>query len=285
MRKLTVTLAAIAVQVLFLAGVASAQTSAQDGTSQSFRDDFDTLDTTRWSKGEHGIGRSYLDPANVSVAGGELLMKIPARTLNGGEIVSNELYRYGSYSARMKVPYAPSSITGFFMYKAPDFANEIDIEIFNDRSRRIMFTTYAGAADGPTNTEILQLPFDPTEGYHDYRFDYSTGSVSFYVDGTLMKTWNQDIPSDSMYLMTNVWFPTWLDGKKPRKNAYLRVDSIEHTAQPDAFAMESFSEAAPGDEPAQITTALEKKPEVAPRKARSQGKAKAVGKRSSAKGR
>jgi beta-glucanase (GH16 family) len=66
--------------------------------------------------------------------------------LNGGEIMSKDLYGEGSYSARMKLPNAPSSITGFFLYQAPDYASEIDIEIYNDTSRRVMFSTYSGGS-------------------------------------------------------------------------------------------------------------------------------------------
>jgi beta-glucanase (GH16 family) len=72
--------------------------------------------------------------------------------------MSKEFYGYGSYAARMKIPNAPSSITGFFLYKAPDYQGEIDIELYNDGSRRIMFTTYAGGAR--THTQTTQLPFD-----------------------------------------------------------------------------------------------------------------------------
>jgi hypothetical protein len=35
--------------------------------------------------------RSYLDPANVVVDGENLRMKLPARTLEGGEILTNDL--------------------------------------------------------------------------------------------------------------------------------------------------------------------------------------------------
>src|SRR5215208_3189008 len=36
-----------------------------------------------WSRGDHMLGRSYLDPANVVVDGENLRMKLPARTLEG----------------------------------------------------------------------------------------------------------------------------------------------------------------------------------------------------------
>ena len=210
-----------AVQVLLLAGAAQA-------VGASFFDGFSTFDGSRWTKEEHMLGRSYLNPANVDVADGNARFKIPARTLQGAELRSNELYYHGAYATRMKLPHAPSSITGFFLYRAPDQEREIDIEVFNDSSRRILFTTYARGRQ--THTVTKQLPFDPTAGYHTYAFRYEAGQARFYVDGRLMQTWTTGVPTGSMYLYTNLWFPNWLDGKKPILDRYLYVDWTRYTS-------------------------------------------------------
>ena len=203
--------------------------AAQAGV-MDFTDEFDSFDETRWSKGDHNLGRSRLDPANVSVGEGDLRLKLPARTTNGGEIRSNELYGQGSYTARMKLPHAPSSITGFFLYEPPDYASEIDIEIYNDSSRKMAF--YSTYADGSqTHTETLALPFDPTTGFHDYRFEYAPGSVRFYADDTLMKEWTDGVPQTSMHLYVNAWFPSWLEGRKFNRDKHVLVDSITHLQQ------------------------------------------------------
>ncbi len=207
------------VQVGLFAGLASAGVL-------DFTDNFDSLDETRWTEGDHRLGRSYLDPNNVSVSGGNLQIKLPKRSLEGGEILSDNLYGYGSYSARMKLPNAPSSITGFFLYKSPDYESEIDIELYNDSSGRIMFTTYAGGAQ--THTETLSLGFDPTAGFHEYAFSYDQSSITFYVDGQPKKTWDDGLPTNSMHLMVNAWFPNWLDGRRPRTDKFLLVDRIQH---------------------------------------------------------
>lgn len=73
--------------------------------------------------------------------------------------MSKDLYGEGSYSGRMKLPNAPSSIAGFFLYQAPDYASEIDIEIYNDTSRKIMFSTYSGGSQ--THAETMALPSTP----------------------------------------------------------------------------------------------------------------------------
>jgi beta-glucanase (GH16 family) len=161
--------------------------------------------------------------------GGNLQITLPKRSLEGGEILSDDLYGYGSYSARMKLPDAPSSITGFFLYKSPDYESEIDIELYNDSSGRIMFTTYAGGAQ--THTETLPLGFDPTAGFDEYAFSYDQSSITFCVDGQSKRTWNYGLPSTSMYLRINAWFPSWLDGRKPRTDKVLLVDRIEHAQQ------------------------------------------------------
>ena len=44
------------------------------------------------------------------------------------------------------------------------------------------------------------------------------------VDGKVMQTWKTGVPKGSMYLYTNLWFPSWLDGKKPLLDSYLYVD-------------------------------------------------------------
>lgn len=197
---------------------------AQD--AGSFVDDFDGFDAVRWTAGDHRLGCTYLDPTNVDVDGGKLSIAIPARTIEGGEILTNNLYGYGSYSASVKLPYALGSVTGVFLYKSPDYESEIDIELFDDSSQRIMFTTYAGGRQ--THSATLTLTFDPTADFHEYRFDYAPDSVSFYADGQLMKTWTDDLPRTSMHLMLNTWFPTWLEGRRPKKTVHTYVDWIRY---------------------------------------------------------
>ena len=224
MRRAFLYLIVVVIQTTIFAGAALAQDVA------GFSDGFTYFDASRWSEGDHNLGRSYLDPANVDVDGQNLRIKLPARSYEGGEVLTNSLLGYGSYSARVKLPNAPGSITGFFLYRSPDYESEIDIEIYNDSTRRIMFTTYAGGRQ--THTTTLPLPFDPTAGFHDYRFDYAPDAVTFYVDGQPMKTWNDGIPQTSMHLMLNSWFPVWLDGRKPKKTTYTYVDRIDFVARP-----------------------------------------------------
>ena len=67
-----------------------------------FSDPFDSLDSGRWSVGDHQLGRSRLDPANVTVAGGALELRHPAGSLDGAEVRTTALHRTGTYRARIR---------------------------------------------------------------------------------------------------------------------------------------------------------------------------------------
>jgi hypothetical protein len=191
------------------------------------REDFDSsaLNPDRWEVTERQLGRGELEPENVGLKDRQLRLTLPTGALDGGEIQSEERYGPGFYAARIKVPDAPSSITGFFLYEPPDYENEIDVEIYNDSSRRILFTTYAGGAQ--THTETMELPFDPTEDFHDYAFFYDRDSVTFYIDGEPMKEFEGGLPDEPMKLYVNSWFPSWLDGEASDSDRHVYVDWIE----------------------------------------------------------
>ncbi len=193
----------------------------------SMREEFHSseLDPNRWKATTRDLGRGELAPENTSIEDGHLRLTLPAKTLDGSEIESKDLHGPGFYAARIKVPDAPSSITGFFLYEPPDLESEIDIEIFNDYSGKILFTTYAGGKQ--THTETMELPFDSTEDFHDYAFFYDEAFITFYVDGEPMQKYEGGLPDRRMKLYVNSWFPAWLDGEKLLSDRYAYVDWIE----------------------------------------------------------
>jgi len=158
-------------------------------------------------------------------------VKHPAGRLDGGELRSTALYKFGTYRARIKVADAPSSVTAFFLYKKPDYAQELDIEIFNDSRGKVMFTTYSGGGTSPTNTITTDLGFDPTADFHEYAIEYEPGSVRFLVDGVPRQSWSSGVTRSSMYLYVNGWFPSWLGGQRPEADRYTYVDWVEHDAR------------------------------------------------------
>ncbi len=193
----------------------------------TYFEDFSSFNEKLWEISSHPLGLGILDPDNVKIEDNLLKITLPASTYDGGQLESKEFdHLYGSYRARIKLPNAPSSITGFFLYRAPDFYHEIDIEIVNDSSGLAWVTTYA---DGEViNTFESHLGFDPTGDFHEYRFDFYPGSVSFYVDGKLIITFDDGLTDTPMKLMINSWFPVWLEGIKPENDVFTLVDWIKY---------------------------------------------------------
>ena len=46
-----------------------------------------------------------------------------------------------------------------------------------------------------------------------------------------MKEWTDGLPQKAMKLYVNAWFPTWLEGKRPRTDKLILVDWIQHVQQ------------------------------------------------------
>ena len=200
---------------------ASGSTTAPATT---FTDDFTTLDPARWVVGDHTLGRGRLDPADVSVAGGALALGLPAGRLDGAEVRTAATFATGTFRARIRVADAPSSLTGFFLYAPPDLASEVDIEILDDPSGTVLFTTYAGGAE--THTETRSLGFDPTAAFHDYEIALDRRSVTFRVDGVARRAWTSGVPHAAMPLYFNAWYPAWLAGSPSPAGAATLVDSV-----------------------------------------------------------
>ncbi len=174
------------------------------------QEDFEFLDFSLWKSSTHKLGRTTFNPNYVKVEDGKLKLIMPAHSFDSGELQSRELMGYGSYEIRMKLPNAPGSITGFFMYKAPDYYFEIDIEIYNQKSGDYFLTTYANGAK--RNEYFGVFPFDPTTSFNNYRFDYYPDRLDYFVNDQFIVRFTAGYPHEPMYLMVNSWYPNWVEG-------------------------------------------------------------------------
>lgn len=95
---------------------------------------------------------------------------------------------------------------------------EIDVELLSYQDTGSSPTSPANFvlhADGPAGKAVSQLPFHPSDGYHEYRFDWSPGKVSFYADGGYIKDLTEGIPTDPGSILLNHWSngdPNWSKG-------------------------------------------------------------------------
>ena len=188
---------------------------------------FDDFPRDKWIKRDDGkLGRSILKKDNVLIENSNLKIKLPANSTDGGEIQTKDELSFGSYEVKMKIPDAPSSITGFFLYKEPDYYHEIDIEVYNDPSGKVLLTTYAD--DSIKNEFRDHLSYDFTADFYKYRIDYYPKKVEFFINDELIKSWKDGYSKEPMRLMINSWFPRWLDGEKHKNDTFLKVDWIRY---------------------------------------------------------
>jgi beta-glucanase (GH16 family) len=74
-----------------------------------------------------------------------------------------------------------------------------------------------------------QLPFNPAGAFHEYRFDWSSDSVSFYADGALLDTMTQAVPTSPGHITLSHWStgnPDWSAGP-PTTDAILTVEYLK----------------------------------------------------------
>jgi beta-glucanase (GH16 family) len=192
---------------------------------QPITEEFDGAAFAGWTADTHPLGRGSVRSTNVTLGGGTAALALSADAYDGAEILTTTRYGTGAYEARMRTPNAPGSVSAFFLYQGVAGGNdEIDIEIFNDGTRRIMFTTWVGGRE--TNNVIRTLPFDPAAGLHDYRIEWSNKLVRFRVDGVVMQEFRRGIPKQAMFVMANTWWPTWLTGPLLAAPQTFEIDRI-----------------------------------------------------------
>lgn len=79
------------------------------------------------------------------------------------------------------------------------------------------------------NFKRVDLPFDPSDSTHEYRFDYVPGRVIFFADGEVLAVMDgKGMPSSGGHLILQHWSngnPLW-SGGPPEKDAYLTVDYV-----------------------------------------------------------
>lgn len=184
----------------------------------------DWPDTDGWYAADHGIGQTSFEPGQVSFDDEQNALLIHKDSKTGGEIRTEERLSYGSYQIAMRVPDHPGTLTGFFFYETPDFHHEIDIEVMNDPSGEVWFTTYQGGEERHATKETYD--FDPTDGVHVYRIDYFPDYVAFFINGEEMKRFSDGYSHEPMQLMVNYWEPTWLDGAGDKDETYVQIDWV-----------------------------------------------------------
>lgn len=194
----------------------------------SNQETFDQWPNTRgWTAADHQIGLTRFDPDRIDRHVEEgLAIHMGAGGNVSGEIRTLDTVSYGSYEIAMTVPDNPGTLTGFFLYNAPDYFHEIDIEVMNNSTGEIWLTTYADGQEQHAYKE--QHDFDPTGSMNIYRIDYFQDYTAFFLNGEELARYTDGYSQEPMQLMVNYWTPDWLSDTPLDEETSLHIHWINH---------------------------------------------------------
>ena len=182
--------------------------------SQTF--DFSTLTsfpTDALSVNTYGVGSSpftqQYTASNVAVNGGSLQLKVPGgqtqSPILGAQISTlNEDILYGSVRTTLKASTVPGTCHGAFFYK--DDNHEVDIEVITgDTWKGVHYTNQKSSLEAEATTVRMALASDATTTFQEYRIDWLPDRTDFYLDGTLQKSLQANVPAIAGSWLWNNW--------------------------------------------------------------------------------
>jgi beta-glucanase (GH16 family) len=200
-----------------------------------YRDDFETLDASRWQLMTHswGTNLALFSPNTASIVDGSLLIQLlpaPAGTVDstgasksflGAEVRSLDTLTYGRVKARAKLASGSAVVSSIVTIYTPwpaDNWNELDIECLGSSPSNLQFNAmvYTGPPLNPPVTQSVtptqdalkvELGFDPSADFHEYTIEWTPAGANFLVDGEVLRTWTTNI--DKMVLPQNVLLTIW----------------------------------------------------------------------------
>ena len=171
-----------------LAACAWGQTAPTNGWQLVWADEFEgtSLNTTKWTAtnapGNTNNELQYYSPQNVTVSGGELVLKAEQRSLGGRNYVSGLVktigkfsQQYGRFEGRMRLPKTQGIWPAFWMLPATGaWPPEIDImELLGHQPNTVYMTNHWGVWPNNANWSTPFTGPDFSAGYHTFAVEWS----------------------------------------------------------------------------------------------------------------
>jgi beta-glucanase (GH16 family) len=217
---------------LFVGAATSAQDSPADhaGSAEplpTFHETFSggTLDQTKWfidtgrAPGNiAGANIGTLSEEHVDLSTGMLRLKLTQSvagalaTSTGAEIRSKQLFGYGSYvwvaraASTSATPRGEGSAVSGTVFDVFNFINdsetEIDFEYQGQSPATLEMTNYSTVS----HSQSTSTPVPGADrSFHEYKFVWSERKIEFFLDGTLVSTHTEHIPSAPAAVLINLW--------------------------------------------------------------------------------
>lgn len=105
---------------------------------------------------------------------------------------------------------------------------EIDVELLSYQETKTLTLNsinFVLHGEGPSGKAEHQVPSNSSDGFHEYRFDWSPDRVSFFTDGQHVRDLLDGVPQTPGRIILNHWSnrdPNWTKGP-PVKDVYMTV--------------------------------------------------------------
>ncbi|MFZ4620290.1 MAG: family 16 glycosylhydrolase [Bacteroidota bacterium] len=154
---------------------------------------------------------------------------LSAKVYKGAEYRTKDTFLYGRFETRMKSSQRDGMLTSFFTYNDnyPTTPwNEIDIEILGRYTDDVQ---YNAITPGTTNhVGRRQIPFNPSQDFHIYAFEWTPAYVAWFIDGV------------ESYRQTAAHIQTLTYAQKIMMNVWIQ-NSVNWSGQFNENSLPSFS--------------------------------------------
>ena len=189
-------------------------------------EDFESYDESLWEKSDWANGDPFYSgwlPENALISDNSLTLKLTTDDAHDKDYASAEYrsldtYMYGRYSSRFQASDLNGTISSFFTYTGSAEGtewDEIDIEILGKDSTKMQANYWR---DGNQHPYIVDLGFDASLAMHTYSFIFLKESLSWYVDGELVYSVDENhlededsLPVNAGKIIVNYWPATGID--------------------------------------------------------------------------
>ncbi|MEI4235379.1 family 16 glycosylhydrolase, partial [Roseovarius sp. D22-M7] len=191
---------------------------------QQIFDSFDSFDADTWNRSDFAVSATWNQTAweadYVEDGDGVLRLRLDGadkdgKPFTGAELQSEEHFTYGSFEMRLKTSGEPGTVSAFFLYTGEFFGaseqNEIDFEFLGNNPSQVSINYYYGT-DKFANyiEEDIELGFDTSADFHDYRIDWTPDAIRWFADDRLFYEIRAEdaplpIPDKDMLVYSSLW--------------------------------------------------------------------------------
>ena len=191
---------------------------------QQIFDPFDSFDADTWNRSDFAVSATWNQTAweadYVEEGDGVLRLKLDGtdkdtKPFTGAELQSEELFTYGSFEMRLQTSGETGTVSAFFLYTGEFFGaseqNEIDFEFLGNNPSQVSINYYYGDDKFANySEEDIELGFDTSADFHDYRIDWTPDAIRWFADDRLFYEIRAEdaplpIPDKDMLVYSSLW--------------------------------------------------------------------------------